>query len=89
MKATTQIGMAVAETLENCGSDGRVVEESPNHVRITDIPHSGTHILPGGMSMLGTLGNHWNEWDVEYVENGGTVMRGSKSDKDVVITRSV
>ena len=45
-------------------------------------------MLPGGMSTLSVLGDHWGDWEIEYVDNGDTVMYGSMSDKDVVITRT-
>jgi hypothetical protein len=88
MTGTTQLGDELRETLDRCPTDAKVVEESINHIRLTNIPHSATHMLPGGMSTLDVLGNHWSDWEVEYVDNGGTVMYGSKSDKDVIITRT-
>jgi hypothetical protein len=87
----TELGNELMETLSRCGRSARkvrMVEESLNHIRLTNIPHSATHMLPGGMSTLQVLGNHWGDWEIEYVENDGTVMYGSRSDKDVVITRT-
>ena len=88
---TTELGTELEETLSRCGRSGRkvrIVEDTPNRIRMTNIPHSGTHMLPGGMSTLGVLGDHWGDWEIEYVDNGETIMYGSKSDKDVVITRT-
>jgi hypothetical protein len=85
---TTELGEDLKETLSRCPTDAKIVEDSPRRIRLTDIPHSATHMLPGGVSTLGVLGDHWGEWDIEYVDNDGTVMYGSKSDKDVVITRT-
>lgn len=87
-KATTELGTELQNTLDRCSGDARIVSDSPTQIRITNIPHSATHMLPGGMSTLGVLGDYWGDWDIEYVENDGTVMYGSKSDKDVVITRA-
>lgn len=88
-QTTTELGNELADLLSRCGSSGgRVVSDSPNQIRVTDIPHSGTHMLPGGMSTLNLLGDYWNEWNINYVDNGDTLMYGSKSDKDVVITRT-
>jgi len=87
----TELASELAETISNCAgshNDAKVVESTATRVRITNIPHSGTHMLPGGMSTLGVLGDYWNEWDIDYVDNDDTVMMGSKSDKDVVITRT-
>jgi len=89
--ATTELGNELMNTLSRCGRSAkkvRVVEESPTQIRLTNIPHSGTHMLPGGMSTLKVLGEHWNDWDIDYVDNDGTVMYGSRSDKDVVITQT-
>lgn len=87
-KATTKLGTELQNTLDRCPGDARIVSDSPTQVRITNIPHSATHMLPGGMSTLDVLGNYWNDWNVDYVDNDDTVMRGSKSDKDVVITQT-
>ena len=90
-KASTELGTELAETLSrSAGShnDAKVVSDSPNQIRITNIPHSGTHMLPGGMSTLSVLGDYWGDWDIEYVNNGDTVMYGSRPDKDAVITRT-
>lgn len=84
--ATTELGTEIAETISH--KDATVVEDTPNQIRITNIPHSGTHMLPGGVSTLSTLGEHWGDWEINYVNNDDTVMYGSKSDKDVVITRT-
>jgi len=87
-QTTTQLGTELKDTLSRCGTDARIIEDSPNQIRLTNIPHSGTHMLPGGVSTLGVLEDHWNEWDIDYVDNDDTVMYGSKSDKDVLITRT-
>jgi hypothetical protein len=86
-QATTALGTELADTLDSCSGNAKIVEDTHNQLRITNIPHSATHMLPGGMSTLRVLGNYWEDWDVEYVDNEDTVMYGSKSDKDVVITR--
>ena len=88
MESKTQLGDELADTLSRCSTDATIVEDTPNQIRLTNIPHSGTHMLPGGMSTLGVLGDYWGDWDIEYVDNGDTVMYGSKADKDVVITRT-
>ena len=67
--------------------DCDVVSMTATRIELTNIPHSATHMLPGGMSTLKHLGEHWNDWNIEYVDNGDTVMYGSKPDKNVVITR--
>jgi len=87
-KATSELGNELQDTLSRCSGDARIVEDDGDRLRITNIPHSGTHMLPGGMSTLGVLGDYWGEWDIDYVNNGDTVMYGSKPDKDVVITRT-
>jgi hypothetical protein len=87
-QTTTALGTELANTLSRCSGDAKIIEDTPNQIRITNIPHSATHMLPGGMSTLGVLGNHWNDWNIEYVENDDTVMYGSKSDKDVIVTRT-
>jgi hypothetical protein len=87
---TTDLGSELQELLASCAGahrKARIVEDNSSMVRITNIPHSGSHMLPGGMSTLDVLSDHWESWGVEYVDNGDTVMYGSKSDKDVVITR--
>ena len=88
---TTELGEELMETLSRCGRSAkkvRMVNDTPNQIRLTNIPHSGTHMLPGGMSTLQVLGDYWGDWEIEYVNNGDTVMYGSKADKDVVITRT-
>jgi hypothetical protein len=87
-EATTELGTELDELLSRCGTDARVVEDSHTQLRLTNIPHSATHMLPGGMSTLELLGDYWEDWQIEYVDNGGTVMYGSKDDKDVIITRT-
>jgi len=87
-QTATELGNELENTLSRCSGDAKIVEDSPKRLRITNIPHSGTHMLPGGMSTLSVLGDHWNDWNIDYVDNNGTVMYGSKSDKDVVITRT-
>lgn len=87
-KATTELGTELQNTLSRCPGNAKIVTDTPNQLRITNIPHSATHMLPGGMSTLSVLGDHWDDWDIDYVENDGTVMYGSKSDKGVVITRT-
>jgi len=87
-QTTTILGDELSDTLSRCSGDAKIIKDSPDQLRITNIPHSGTHMLPGGMSTLGVLGDHWGDWDIQYVDNGDTVMYGSKSDKDVVITRT-
>jgi len=91
MEQTTELAAEFEETLSNCAgshNEARIVEATPNQIRITNIPHSAGHMLPGGMSTLSVLGNHWGDWDIDYVDNGDTLMYGSKADKDVVITRT-
>jgi hypothetical protein len=87
-QTTTELGTELEDTLSRCGTDARIIEDTPNRIRLTNIPHSGTHMLPGQMSTLRVLGNHWNDWEIDYVDNDDTVMYGSKSDKDVIITRT-
>jgi hypothetical protein len=82
------VAKELKETLDNCNSDARVVKDLGSRIRITNIPHSGTHMLPGGVSTLAVLESHWNDWDIRYTDNGETVIYGSKADKDVVITRT-
>lgn len=87
----TVLGTELESTLNNAAgshNNAKIVKDTPTEIRITNIPHSGGHMLPGGMSTLETLGEHWTDWEIEYVENDDTVMYGSKSDKDVVITRT-
>ena len=89
--ATTELGNELMKTLSRCGRSAKkvkIVNDTPGQIRLTNIPHSATHMLPGGMSTLSVLGEHWGDWEIEYVDNGDTVMYGSKSDKDVVITRT-
>ena len=86
--ASTMIGTELADTLDSCSGNAKIIEDTPGRIRITNIPHSATHMLPGGMATLGVLGDHWNDWDIDYVDNDDTVMYGSKSDKDVVITQT-
>ena len=87
-KASTELGNELAETLGRCSGDAKVIDDSPGQIRITNIPHSATHMLPGGMSTLDVLGDYWDDWEIDYVDNGDTVMYGSKPDKDVIITRT-
>ena len=84
----TQLAADLEDTLDSCSSDAKIIHDSPDQLRITNIPHSGTHMLPGGVATLDTLDDYWSDWEIEYVDNGGTVMYGSRSDKDVVITRT-
>ena len=83
----TQLAADLEDTLDSCSGDAKIIHDSPDQLRITNIPYSGTHMLPGGMATLDTLGNYWSDWEIEYVDNGGTVMYGSRPDKDVVISR--
>jgi len=85
---TSTVAQELKETLSRCPGNARIVEDLGSRIRISNIPHSGTHMLPGGVSTLEVLGNHWNDWEINYVENDDTVMYGSKSDKDVVIHRT-
>jgi len=82
------VAQELKETLSRCGTDARIVEDLGSRIRMTNIPHSGTHMLPGGMSTLEALGNHWEDWEINYVDNDDTVMYGSKSDKDVIIRQT-
>jgi len=86
--ANTELGVQLQKMLDSCGGDARVVSDAPGKVRITNIPYSATFMLPGGMSTLRVLSEHWGEWDIEYVKNGGTRKFGRVDDKDVVITRT-
>jgi hypothetical protein len=83
----TQLAADLEDTFDSCTGDAKIIDDSPDQLRITNIPHSGTHMLPGGMATLDTLGDYWGDWEIEYVDNDGTVMYGSRSDKDVVISR--
>jgi hypothetical protein len=89
--ANTELGKELMDTLSRCGRTAKkvkIVEDTHNQIRLTNIPHSGTHMLPGGMSTLQVLGEFWNDWEIDYVDNDDTVMYGSKSDKDVIISRT-
>jgi len=87
-KATTELGIELQNTLDSCGGDARIVSDSPRQIRITDIPYSATFMLPGGASTLRVLSEYWEDWDIEYIENGDTRKFGRVDDKDVVITRT-
>ena len=85
----TQLAADLEDTLDSCSSDAKIIHAGKTQIQITNIPHSGTHMLPGGIATLDTLSDHWDDWEIEYVDNDGTVMYGSRSDKDVVISRVV
>ena len=83
----TQHASDLEDTHDSSSGDSKIIHDSPDQLRITNIPHSGTHMLPGGVATLDTLDDYWGDWEIEYVDNDGTVMYGSRSDKDVVISR--
>lgn len=65
-----------------------VVEITPDRVELTNIPHSATHMLPGGFGTLDALADHWGDWEIDYVENGRTIGLAKNPDMNVVITRT-
>lgn len=68
--------------------DCQVVSLTADRIELTDIPESGgAHMLPGSFGTLEKLGEHWDEWEIEYVPNGKTIRCGRRDDKNVVITR--